>query len=101
MSAALSGVVERHLGEAAALRQDGGHGWWRRHEAVMLGLGSLKKLVLEGVASGSIQLNVDTFLENVVLNDLNQNGKKLNEQACTLGKRDKRLPSTVTAVVRW
>ena len=45
---------------------------WKTHEAVMYSLGSVKKLVLEGTESGKMQFDLNGFLQNVVLQDLNQ-----------------------------
>ena len=95
MSATIGVVVQRHLQEAESARQTtaggGGGNWWRRHEAVMLSLGSVKKLILAphgggdssssssggGGSSGGgvVQLDINSFLESVVLQDLNQHGK--------------------------
>ena len=91
MSATIGVVVQRHLQEAESARQTtaggGGGNWWRRHEAVMLSLGSVKKLILAPPAGGdssggggsggggTVQLDINSFLESVVLQDLNQHGK--------------------------
>jgi hypothetical protein len=40
----------------------------------MLGIGSLSKMLIEHVTSNKLSLDINTFLQNVVLVDLNQNG---------------------------
>ena len=49
---------------------------WKIHEAVMLSLGSIKKLIVEDQAKGTCPFDLHLFLQNVVLNHLNENGKK-------------------------
>jgi hypothetical protein len=45
----------------------------------MLGVGSLSKMLMEHVIGNKLPLDINTFLQNVVLVDLNQNGKnKIN-----------------------
>lgn len=50
-------------------------GRWKIHEATMLGVGSLSKMLMEHVAGNKLALDINTFLQNVVLVDLNQNGE--------------------------
>jgi len=48
---------------------------WKVHESTLLGIGSLSKLILEHVSTHKLPLDINTFLQNVVLVDLNQNGE--------------------------
>lgn len=41
----------------------------------MLGIGSLSKLILDHISTDKLPLDINTFLQNVVLVDLNQNGE--------------------------
>ena len=48
---------------------------WKVHESTLLGIGSLSKLILDHVCTHKLPLDINTFLQNVVLVDLNQNGE--------------------------
>lgn len=48
---------------------------WKVHESTLLGIGSLSKLILDHVSTHKLPLDINTFLQNVVLVDLNQNGE--------------------------
>ena len=48
---------------------------WKVHESALLGIGSLSKLILEHVSTNKLPLDINTFLQNVVMVDLNQNGE--------------------------
>ena len=50
-------------------------GRWKVHESTLLGIGSLSKLILDHVSTNKLPLDINTFLQNVVLVDLNQNGE--------------------------
>ena len=41
----------------------------------MLGLGSVRTLMMDAQSSNKIQFDLNGFLQNIVLADLNQNGK--------------------------
>lgn len=41
----------------------------------MLSLGSIKKLVVEGIKQNTLQFDINSFLQNVVVPDLNRSGK--------------------------
>ena len=45
------------------------------HESTLLGIGSLSKLILDHVSTNKLPLDINTFLQTVVLVDLNQNGE--------------------------
>lgn len=45
------------------------------HESALLGIGSLSKLILDHISVNKLPLDINTFLQNVVLVDLNQNGE--------------------------
>jgi len=45
------------------------------HESTLLGIGSLSKLILDHISTNKLPLDINTFLQNVVLVDLNQNGE--------------------------
>jgi len=48
---------------------------WKVHESTLLGIGSLSKLIVDDVSTNKLPLDINTFLQNVVLVDLNQNGE--------------------------
>jgi len=50
-------------------------GRWKVHESALLGVGILSKLIIDHVAMNKLPLDINTFLQNVVLVDLNQNGE--------------------------
>ena len=49
---------------------------WKIHEASMLCLGSVRQLIIDSVQDNKLQFDIDGYLQNVVLNDLNQNGER-------------------------
>ena len=48
---------------------------WKIHESIMLAVGSVRTLIVESIEENKIQLDLNGFLTNVVLADLNMSGK--------------------------
>ncbi|KAI1893099.1 hypothetical protein AGOR_G00140410 [Albula goreensis] len=68
---ALAAAATRHLQEAEQAKNSGNVHWWKVHEACMLALGSVKSIITENVKNGRIQFDMQGFLANVILADLN------------------------------
>lgn len=66
---ALCSAVNRHLQEAHGSQGN----WWKIHEAVMLAIGSLSKMVMSQLNGEKLPFDIDAFLQNIVLANLNQN----------------------------
>ncbi|XP_074644656.1 importin-9-like [Tubulanus polymorphus] len=63
--------VQRYLQEADGLKNAGNQHWWKLHEICMLTLGCLRQLILDTAATGKIEFNIVTFLQNFVMPDMN------------------------------
>lgn len=67
----LAQTIERHLSEAEQRRRAGEETWWKLHEASMLALGSAQEVIESQIKAGKVQFDIGSFLQNVVLADLN------------------------------
>ena len=45
------------------------------HESIMLAVGSVRTLIVESIEENKVQLDLNGFLTNVVLADLNMSGE--------------------------
>ncbi|ESO88896.1 hypothetical protein LOTGIDRAFT_219052 [Lottia gigantea] len=70
-SPALCTAVSKHLHEAEIGKNAGNPNWWKLHESCMLAIGSVKSLVIQFIQENKIQFDIDSFLQSVVLGDLN------------------------------
>uniref|UniRef100_T1IP27 Importin N-terminal domain-containing protein n=1 Tax=Strigamia maritima TaxID=126957 RepID=T1IP27_STRMM len=67
----LYAAVTKHLQEAEVIRAHGNVHWWKIHEACMLALGSIKSFVISQLQEGKAHFDVNSFLQSVILPDLN------------------------------
>jgi hypothetical protein len=67
----LAQTIERHLGESEQRRRNSQEEWWKIHEASMLALGSAQEVIESQIKAGKVQFDIGSFLQNVVLADLN------------------------------
>ncbi|XP_071784308.1 importin-9-like [Asterias amurensis] len=70
------GIVQaamKHLHDADQnIDTPAGANWWKVHESCMLALGSIKSLIIDRTASGKLTFDMNSFLTNIVLSDLNK-----------------------------
>ncbi|XP_071477109.1 importin-9-like [Diadema antillarum] len=71
-SSGLMAALDRHLQEAQQAKSQGHNYWWKVHESCLLGLGSIKSLIIDKVAKGKLSFNLTRFLTTIVLEDLQQ-----------------------------
>ena len=48
---------------------------WKIHEVVMLSVGSEHTALLQMIKDGKLDIDINSFLQNVVMADLNLSGK--------------------------
>ena len=70
----LAQAIERHMREAAVSRAQGNEAWWKVHEAAMLALGSAQEIIESRITEGLVQFDLGSFMNEVVLADLNSPG---------------------------
>ncbi|XP_063952084.1 importin-9-like [Lytechinus pictus] len=68
----LMAALDRHLQEAQHAKTQGHNHWWKVHESCLLGLGSIKSLIIDKVGKGKLTFNLSGFLTTTVLEDLQQ-----------------------------
>ncbi|KAK6177118.1 hypothetical protein SNE40_015285 [Patella caerulea] len=68
---ALCEAISRHLHEAEIGKNAGNHNWWKLHESCMLAIGSVKSMIIQSIQESKVQFDIDSFLQSVVLADLN------------------------------
>lgn len=68
--------VERCVCEATQGKAVGQATWWKLREAAILAAGTISESLIEAQVNGASVFNVEGFLDNVLLEDLNQGGKE-------------------------
>uniref|UniRef100_H2ZMC2 Importin N-terminal domain-containing protein n=1 Tax=Ciona savignyi TaxID=51511 RepID=H2ZMC2_CIOSA len=64
-------AIQRHLSEAQVKQNNGDQNWWKIHEACYLAIGSVQSLVLEALERSYVQFDINSFVTQVVFNNLN------------------------------
>ncbi|CAF1010190.1 unnamed protein product [Didymodactylos carnosus] len=64
--------VHRHLSHAETLKSNQSPRWWKLHEACLLAMGRCKQLLTDMLLAGFVQIDLDAFVKQVPLADLNQ-----------------------------
>ena len=64
-------AISKMAGESEQRRRNSQEEWWKIHEASMLALGSAQEVIESQIKAGKVQFDIGSFLQNVVLADLN------------------------------
>ncbi|XP_022099879.1 importin-9-like [Acanthaster planci] len=66
-------AVLKHLHDTEqSMNTPAGANWWKIHESCMLSLGSIQSLIIDKTSSGKLTFDMNWFLTNIVLGDLNK-----------------------------